>query len=88
MPSCSWGLLQYAKCLNYRHFFAGPNAWPLSPLYLPAVLHRAGLIPLVHHGLSESLVALKKHLVERLLDFERLDVVEREAESAGAGLVG
>ncbi len=36
---------------------------------------------------SESLPALDQRLAERLLAFERLDVVEREAESAGSGLV-
>ena len=39
-------------------------------------------------GPSETLPALEQRLTERLLDFERLDVVEREAESAGSGLVG
>ncbi len=37
---------------------------------------------------SETLVAFEQRLAERLLDFERHDVVEREAESAGSGLVG
>ena len=37
---------------------------------------------------SETLPALEQRLAERLLAFERLDVVEREAESAGSGLVG
>ena len=37
---------------------------------------------------SENLVALEQCLAERLLDFELLDVVEREAESAAPGLVG
>ena len=37
---------------------------------------------------SETLPVLEQRLAERLLAFERLDVVEREAESAGFGLVG
>ncbi len=70
-------------------FFSRPlNGWPLSLLCLPAVLHGAGLIPLVHHGPSETLPALEQRLAERLLAFELLDVVEREAESARPGLVG
>ena len=32
--------------------------------------------------------ALEHQLVDLLLDFERLDVVEREAKSAGSGFVG
>ncbi len=39
-------------------------------------------------GPSETLPFLEQRLAERLLGFERLDVVEREAESAGSGLVG
>ncbi len=39
-------------------------------------------------ALSETLPTLEQRLTERLLDFERLDVVEREAESAGSDLVG
>ncbi len=39
-------------------------------------------------GPSETLPALEQRLTERLLAFELLDVVEREAESAGSGLVG
>ena len=39
-------------------------------------------------GPSETLPALDQRLAERLLAFELLDVVEREAESAGSGLVG
>ncbi len=36
---------------------------------------------------SEALPALEQRLAERLLAFVLLDVVEREAESAGSGLV-
>ncbi len=39
-------------------------------------------------GPSETLPVLDSRLSERLLAFELLDVVEREAESAGSGLVG
>jgi len=37
---------------------------------------------------SETLPVLEQRLAECLLAFEHLDVVEREAESAGPGLVG
>ncbi len=36
-------------------------------------------------GPSETLPALKQRLAERFDGSERLDVVEREAESAGSG---
>jgi len=39
-------------------------------------------------GPSETLPAVEQRHAARLLAFERLDVVEREAESAGSGLVG
>ncbi len=37
---------------------------------------------------SETRPALEQRFAQRLLDFELLDVVEGEAESAGSGLVG
>ena len=39
-------------------------------------------------ALSESPATLEQRLTDRLLAFDLLDVVEREAESAGFGLVG
>ncbi len=57
---------------------------------MPAALAKAlvALCEAPMTGPSETLPVLESRLTERLLDFERLDVVEREAESAGSGLVG
>ena len=57
---------------------------------MPAALAKAlvALCEAPMTGPSETLPVLESRLTERPLAFELLDVVEREAESAGSGLVG